>query len=97
MIEHLVLLKLRDEGQSIDNVINALVALKGEVPAIEEISCGRNFSDRAKGFNVGLRVVVKTVAAIDEYRLHPKHVAVLNNIIRPLLEDMIVCDYAVKS
>jgi hypothetical protein len=97
MIEHLVFLKLNDEGSNIDKVISALVALKGKVPAIEEISCGRNFSDRSKGFNVGLRVVVKNEAAIDEYRLHPLHVDVLNNIIKPVLEDMIVCDYTVKS
>ena len=97
MIEHLVFLKIKDEAGNIEKIAKALTALKGKVPAIREVSCGRNFSDRSKGFNLGLRVVVETESDIDSYRLHPDHVEVLNNLIKPALEDMIVCDYKVES
>ncbi len=93
MIEHLVFLKIRDEAGAVETIANALVSLKGRVPAIKDISCGRNVSDRSKGFNLGLRVLLETEADIEAYRVHPEHMKILNEMIKPVMEDMIVIDY----
>ena len=95
MLEHLVLLKMKEgtTDEQYNNIINSLKDLPAKVPVIERIKVGKNFSDRNKGYNIGLSVTLKNEAALEEYRFHPDHVHVLDNIIKPNLDDVIAVDF----
>lgn len=95
MIEHIVAIKTKSgvSSESVKKMVFALRGLKGKVPAIVDISCGENFTDRNQGYNIGLVIRLKGSEDIDQYRLHPEHVAVVNEYVKPIMEGMIVLDY----
>ena len=97
MIEHMVLFKVRD-GTTADSgaaMVSGLKGLKSRVPGIVEASVGTNFSDRSKGFTHGLVVRFQDRAALDQYLPHPAHQEVVQHLIRPIAEDVIVVDYEI--
>lgn len=96
MIEHIVLIKLKPESEDkIDQISEALRALKGKIPEIVEISAGRNFSARHQGFQMGLRSLFKSKEDLETYASHPAHVEVLEKMIAPAKADVIALDYEV--
>jgi hypothetical protein len=76
MIEHMVWIRFRDEigPERTEQHIAALRALKQTVPAVVELSVGRNFTDRANGCTHGLLVRVRSGADLEAYLKHPEHV-----------------------
>ncbi len=93
MIEHMVFFKVKEENKNVEKIAAALIALQEKVPNIREISAGRNFSDRSQGFNLGLRVLLNSDVDLDAYRQHPAHVHVLETLIKPAVEAIVVMDY----
>jgi hypothetical protein len=97
MIEHIVLLKLKD-GVSEDKM-KALIAglneLKKVIPGMLEVSGGYNNSieDKAGGFNYGFIVKFKDSASRDGYVPHPEHIKLAQTLVRPIVDDVIVVDY----
>jgi Stress responsive A/B Barrel Domain. len=51
MVEHILLLRWTEEAsqEAIDSVLAELRGLKGKIEGIVDLSCGANFSGRAKG------------------------------------------------
>ena len=95
MVEHLVIFKFNENANK-DNKSNMLTHLKNlkkEIPEIEEISCGENFSDRSKGFDFGLRVLFASEEDLQTYLVHPAHVKVVEENIKPIISDLLVIDY----
>ncbi|MFZ8933399.1 MAG: Dabb family protein [Bacteriovoracaceae bacterium] len=92
MIDHLVLLKIKDTN-AIATIVNELKQLQSKISEIKSLSVGENFCDRNKGFQVGLRVTFDSQEDLDKYQIHPEHQRVLNNFIKPHLEDVIAVDY----
>ena len=75
MIEHVVLIKLKD-GTTAEQrraLIEAIKGLRHAVPGIVDLSCGENFSPRSQGYEVGLVVRFADRAALDGYLPHPVH------------------------
>ena len=95
MIEHLVLFKFKESTteDSKNNMLEKLLNLKNEIKEIREISCGENFTDRSKGFEFGLRVLFDSKDDLNTYAVHPAHVAVVEEIIKPIISDIIALDY----
>lgn len=95
MLEHLVLFKFKpDVGDAhIDRVAAALMALKANVPSIIDITAGRNFSERAQGFQLGLVVRLKDKAGLASYMAHPNHQAVVVDLVRPFTDNIVAVDY----
>lgn len=95
MIEHVVLFKWNEGApeESIDAALKGLSALKEQIPGILDLTCGRNFSDRSKGFHAALVVRFADPAALDAYIPHPAHQAVIRNLIQPIRADVLVVDY----
>ncbi|MDQ1317204.1 MAG: hypothetical protein QG641_553 [Candidatus Poribacteria bacterium] len=97
MIEHIVLLKLKD-GVSEDKM-KALLAglndLKKVIPGMLEVSGGYNNSieGKAGGFNYGFIVKFKDSASRDGYVPHPEHIKLAQTLVRPIVDDVIVFDY----
>lgn len=95
MIEHLVLFKLKPgtTDAQIDAMLAALRALPEAIDTIEELSCGRNFSDRSQGHQVGLRVRFGSREGLAAYIPHPAHQGCVATHIAPILEQVTVVDY----
>ncbi len=93
MIEHLVLLKIKNTNY-ISRIIESLNELPKKINCIESLSVGENFCERNKGFQIGLRVTFKSKEDLDQYQVHEDHQKVLNELIKPHIEDIIALDYS---
>jgi hypothetical protein len=98
MIVHLVLFKWKEEAtsESITATIEALKRLKSKIPNIIDLSCGQNFTNRAQGFQHGLVVKLRDRSDLEAYAVHPAHQEVVQNLIKPILADIIALDYEVE-
>ena len=94
MVEHMVLMRWKEgvDPERIAEAFEALRALKDQIPGILELTCGENFSDRAKAFQAGLYVRFRDRAALAEYLPHPAHQRVVQELITPIREDAIIVD-----
>lgn len=98
MVEHIVLFKWK-EGTStgtISLVMDKLKGLKEQIPEIEDLSCGENFSDRAQGFEHALVVRFRDRDALETYQPHPAHQEVVQNLIQPILAGILSVDYEIQ-
>lgn len=96
MIEHIVLLKLK-EGTTESQTQAILDGLKNlSLPGIESVTGGYNNSPEGKsdGFDWGFTIQFSTLEARDAYLPHSDHKAVSQSFIRPIVNDVLVFDYA---
>jgi len=95
MVEHILLMKWTEEASqaAIDNALAELRGLKGEIAGVVGVSCGANFSDRAKGYTHGLVMRFTDRAALEAYYPHPEHQRVVQNFVNPIRADILVIDY----
>ena len=95
MVEHIVLIRWTDQSgqEAIDKVMAELRGLKGKIAAIADLSCGANFSERAKGYTHGLVVRFGDRAALNAYISHPEHQRVVQKLINPIRADILALDY----
>ena len=95
MIEHLVILKFREDAtlDQVNAFLTAAKALKGKVEGVVDLTVGQNFTDRSKGYTHGVCVRFEDKAALERYLPHPEHVAVVESCMKPILDDVIVLDY----
>ena len=95
MIEHIVLMRWQEQTspEAIDRVMTELRGLKTKIPSIVDLSCGPNFSDRAKGFTHGLVVRFKDRSGLDTYGPHPEHQRVVQSFIKPISAEVLAVDY----
>ena len=97
MIEHVVLLKLK-EGVTTDQtqeLLDGLNKLKEVLPGMLDVSGGYNNSPEGKssGFTYGFIVRFSDAAARDEYVPHPEHQKLAQELVRPIVDDVLVFDY----
>src|SRR3954463_11252437 len=95
MVEHILLMRWTEEAsqEAIDSALSELRGLKGKIAGIVELSCGANFSERAKGYTHGLAVRFTDRAALEAYGPHPEHQRVVQNFISPIRADILALDY----
>jgi hypothetical protein len=99
MIEHIVLLKLKDgvTAEQTRAVHEGLIALQknGAIPGMETITSGYNNSPEGKnqGFEWGFTIRFTDEAARDAYLPHPDHKELGATFIRPIAEEVFVFDY----
>jgi hypothetical protein len=95
MVEHILLMRWTDEAskETIDNALAELRALKNKIAGIVDLSCGANFSERAKGYTHGLIIRFADRAALEAYFPHPEHQRVVQNFIDPIRADTLILDY----
>jgi len=97
MIEHIVLLKLKD-GVTEDKtkaMMDGINDLKKVIPGIMDVSGGYNNSPEGKagGFTFAFIVKFKDAKSRDGYVPHPEHVKLAQTLVRPIVDDVIVVDY----
>ncbi len=97
MVEHAVLFKVRagTPAEAVAAMIAGLRGLRSQVPGVVDLTAGTNFSDRSKGYTHGLVVRFTDKTALDGYLPHPAHRDVVERLIRPIIEDVLVVDYEV--
>ncbi len=81
-VEHQVWFAFK-EGTSEERIKfheDGLRALKDKIPNIIDLKVGRNFTDRAPGFVLGLSVTLTDKAALEVYGPHPEHAKVAGAI-----------------
>jgi hypothetical protein len=95
MVEHIVLFRWTEEAsqEAIDDAVAEMRKLKDKIPSIVDLSCGANFSDRAKGYTHGLVVRLADRSALEAYSPHPEHQRVLQHFINPIRADILALDY----
>ena len=95
MIEHIVLFRWTDGAsqEAKDQIMTELRSLKTKIPGIVDLTCGANFSDRAKGYTHGLFVRFTDRAALQVYGPHPEHQRIVQNLIKPIAADILALDY----
>ena len=97
MVEHLVMFKFVDgtDETQLEAVTEGLRSLRTKVPGILELTAGRNFTQRARGYHLGLLVRLRDREALAGYGTHPEHLRVVETLIKPHLDELIVLDYEV--
>ena len=95
MVEHIVLFRWAEEAsqEAIDNALAELRGLRDKIAGVVEVSCGADFSDRAKGYTHGLVVRLADGAALEAYYPHPEHRRVLREFVNPIRADILALDY----
>lgn len=83
MVKHVVMWKLKDQAQGATKEQNAekikamLMALPSKIAAIENLEVGIDFIHSDMSADVVLVTQVASKEALDTYRLHPDHQAVI--------------------
>lgn len=80
-----------------DAALTALRELANAIPGIVDLTCGANFTDRAKGYDTGLVVRFRNRQALEAYLPHPAHRRVVDEVINPIREDSLALDYEVPT
>lgn len=97
MIEHIVLIKFSSKTtvEQKEELIKKTLLLKEIIPGIIDIQQGLNFSNRSKGFEVGLTVRFKDRTSLESYGPHPAHQEVVHYLNEIGIEDSIIVDFEI--
>lgn len=94
MVDHLVLFAVKDEASSedVEDLLSSLRALRSSITNVMDLSVGKDFSGRAKGYTHGLFVRFRTSDDLRAYLNHPEHQAVVEKL-DALTTGRLVVDY----
>ena len=99
MIQHIVLLKLKPDATAEQKaaLMDGLIALKDKISGIESVSGGDDNSPEGKqhGFNWGFVMTFADADARDAYLPHPDHKVLGQQLLRPIVDDVLVFDYEI--
>ena|SRR5690625_459894 len=97
MIEHIALLKFSQDTttEQKEELIRKTLALQEIIPGIIDIQQGMNFSNRSKGYDMGLTVRFKDQTALEHYGPHPAHQEVVQYLKQIGIEDSIFVDFEI--
>lgn len=93
-VVHMVWFRWKAEAspEQITAALDALAALKAQIPCILELSVGANFTTRAAATH-GLLVKLASAGDLTVYSEHPAHLAVVRDHIAPIKEEVTAVDY----
>jgi heme-degrading monooxygenase HmoA len=97
MIEHIVLFKFSDEttNEQKEEAMKRLRGLKQQLPGIIDIQTGHNFSERSKGYVMGLTVRFETKENLEHYGPSPEHQAVVSYLKEIGMIDTLALDFEI--
>ena len=95
MLQHTVMYRFNETAtkKQIDDLMIASLALKNDVPGIDRIAWGENFSDRANGITHVVTFEFRDRAALKVFYAHPAHVLVAQMLITPITASLLLIDY----
>jgi len=95
MVSHIVLFQFGEsttEEQKCE-LIGKLKSLQEEIPGIDNLKVGKDFTNRSKGYDIGLFVDFSNVESFEQYGPHPKHQEVVAYLQEIGVKDVIVNDF----
>ena len=94
MVDHLVLFAVKGDASSedVEDLLSSLRALRSSITNVMDLSVGKDFSGRAKGYTHGLFVRFRTSDDLRAYLNHPEHQAVVEKL-DALTTGRLVVDY----
>ncbi len=99
MIKHVVLLKLKefeseDQKAVVRNKIrNALLSLENKIDELKYIEVGNHYQLNTSSFDLCLITHFDTLTDMEAYQIHPDHIKVLNELIKPNLVNRAAVDF----
>ena len=96
MIKHIVLFKFRaseEKEAKMHEIKIQLEKLCAIIPELQEIHVGIN-SNPAEKWDLSLEAVVENPDTLGIYANHPAHQAILQTLIKPMLEERACVDYS---
>lgn len=96
MVRHIVAWKMAqtdDKEQKMLKIKEELEALKDKIDVIADIEVGINFNESDGASDIVLVSTFKSKEDLNTYQLHPEHVAVAANYVRPNVCERRVIDY----
>jgi len=95
MVEHIVLFKVREgtPQEKVDGMLAGINSLKDSIDVVVSVSTGTNYTERGQGFTHGVVVRFNDKEGLAAYQPHPAHMKVVEEDIRPIVEDIIAVDY----
>lgn len=100
MVKHIILWQLKDElsleerTKAKNEIKNGLEALKGVVPGLKEIKVNINPLETSNA-DVMLDSTMESFEALKGYAVHPEHVKVAQNIVKPNVKLRVCMDYEI--
>ena len=87
-LRHVAWFRFKDgvTPERIEEHLSACRALVGRVPAVLNLECGPNLSDRADGLTHCIIVSLRDYDALPEYLDHPEHVPVAEALVADVAE-----------
>jgi hypothetical protein len=79
--------------KQIDDLMAASLELKNDIPGIERVAWGENFSPRANGITHAVTFEVRDRAALKVFYEHPAHKLLAQLSITPIAASLLVIDY----
>ncbi len=93
MVKHIVMWTLKNKADSAI-IKDKLDALVGKIPGLLSIEVGIDFSQNAAAFHMVLIAELESKEALEAYRIHPEHQAVIP-LVQAAAVDRAVVDYEV--
>jgi len=93
MVKHIVMWKLKNKADS-EIIRDKLNNLMGKIPGLLNIEVGIDFSDNDAAFHMVLIAELENRAALEAYRIHPEHQAVIP-LVQTAAIDRAVVDYEI--
>jgi hypothetical protein len=93
MLTHVVLFRLKDRSaESVARAADVLRSLQGNVPNLRALEVGVNIVESDRAYDLALFTRFDSLAAMQEYQVHPNHVRV-SDYMRSVMESAVSVDY----
>ena len=98
MVKHIVMIKLKEfdkaeeKRRQAENFKRMLEDLVGKVPDLQAMEVGLNFNPKPAAYDLVLISNLKDKEGLDNYRVHPDHVKVLE-VLKEIMDKTAVVDY----
>ena len=81
-VKHLVLLELKDgvTDADVQEIMDGLYGLQGQIPSLLSVEVGRNFTDRAGNYDFAAVMTLEDKDALAGYGPHPAHQAAVGKL-----------------
>lgn len=93
MLTHIVLFKLKDRSAAnVARAAEVLRSMQGTVPNLRALEVGTNVLESDRAYDIALLTRFDSLAAMEEYQVHPNHVKVIEYM-RGVMETSVSVDY----
>lgn len=98
MVKHIVMIKLKEfdtadeKRHQAENFKQMLEDLVGKVPDLKSMEVGLNFNPKPAAYDLVLISEFENREGLDNYRVHPDHVKVLD-VLKKIMDKTAVVDY----